>query len=105
MVAPDQAGWWKNEGKDLISWRDFLQTKYKVYVSNLTSPKLIVFSSTFHPGWKLNGESSIPVYGFLNGFRVEKEGEYILEFEPQKWVYPGLILSLITFLGLVVTSL
>lgn len=27
---PDQSGWWKKDGSDLIRWRDFLQTKYTI---------------------------------------------------------------------------
>ncbi len=27
---PDQNGWWKKDGSDLIKWRDFLQTKYAI---------------------------------------------------------------------------
>ncbi|OGE29018.1 hypothetical protein A2867_03590 [Candidatus Daviesbacteria bacterium RIFCSPHIGHO2_01_FULL_40_11] len=81
-----------------VSYKKINQTKYQVLVSGLTSPSLIVFSSTFHPGWKLDGKSATAVYGFLNGFRVVKDGEYILEFEPQKYIRIGLVVSLLSFI-------
>ncbi len=86
------------EDNSSVSYQKINQTKYKVFVSNLTYPQMVVFSSAYHSGWKLNGQDSIPVYGFLNGFRVDKNGEYVLEFAPQKFVYPGLIVSIITLL-------
>src|SRR3990172_4072740 len=27
-LSPDESGWWKREGADVISWRGFLQDKY-----------------------------------------------------------------------------
>lgn len=80
----------------IISYQKINQTKYKVTVSGLTHPQMLVFSETFHPLWKLNGEDSLPVYGFLNGFRVNQDGDYILEFEPQKYVEDGLIISVLS---------
>jgi hypothetical protein len=84
-----------------VNYQKINQTKYKITVSGLTGPQMIVFSSSFHSGWKLNGESSIAAYGFLNGFRVDKNGEYILEFDPQKHVQTGLIVSLVSLFFLV----
>lgn len=81
-----------------VRYEKINQTKYKVTISNLTYPGILVFSSTFHPLWKLNSEGSVPVYGFLNGFRIAKDGEYILEFEPQKYVKEGLVISLLSFI-------
>lgn len=71
-------------------------TKYKVTVQNLNTPKMLVFSERYDPRWVLNGKESLPVYGFLNGFYIQKDGEYLIEYEPQKYVLPGLILSGIT---------
>lgn len=93
---PENAG----ENDSSIVYQKINQTRYKVTVSNLTQPGVIVFSSTYHPGWKLNGRSAIPVYGFLNGFRVERNGEFIITFEPQDDVKYGLVIS-----GIVLVSL
>lgn len=77
-----------------VTYEQMTPTKYLVKVSNLEKRAFLVFSQTYHPLWKLNGKGSTPVYGFLNGFYIDKNGEYILEFEPQKYVLPGLTASL-----------
>lgn len=115
LVNPEDLQIYKKKAKDLekqvfdfkienaenssatIIYKKINQTKYKVTVTNLTAPKTIVFSATYHPKWKLDGEPSIPIYGFLNGFRVEKDGEYTIEFESQKDVEEGLFISFAAF--------
>lgn len=82
-----------SEDNPSVVYQKINQTEYKIIVSNLTQPEIVVFSSTYHHGWKLNGKSAIPVYGFLNGFRVERNGEFIITFEPQNDVKYGLIIS------------
>lgn len=76
-------------------------TKYKVMISSLDRPGFLVFSENFDSLWKMGNRPSTPVYSLLNGFRVEKDGEYIVEYEAQKYVYHGLVISGITLLGLV----
>lgn len=75
-------------------------TKYIVDISGLTKPAFLVFSQNYDGLWKLNGQISLPVYSLLNGFRIEKDGDYIVEFEAQKYVFPGLIISAITIFSL-----
>lgn len=82
--------------KAVVAYRKINQTKYQVLVSNLHSPGIVVFSSAFNSRWKLNGQNSVPVYGFLNGFRVEKNGEYTIEFEPQRYVIFSLFITGLT---------
>lgn len=72
-------------------------TKYKIKVENLDSETMLVFSEKYDPHWKINGKSSVSVYGFLNGFMLTN-GEYIVEFEPQKLVYYGFLVSVATLL-------
>lgn len=81
-----------------ISFQQINPTKYKVSVRNLTSPVLLVFSQNFDQLWKMQNQPALPVYSLLNGFSVQKDGEYVVEFEAQKYVYPGLIISGITVL-------
>lgn len=84
-----------------ISYTRIAPTHYKIKIAGLESPSTLVFSETFDPFWELNGQKSTKVYSFLNGFYIEKDGEYDLYFEPQKYVLPGLFISLIT-LGVVI---
>lgn len=81
-----------------ISFQQINPTKYKVSVRNLTSTVLLVFSQNFDQLWKMQNQPALPVYSLLNGFPVQKDGEYTVEFEAQKYVYPGLIIPGITIL-------
>lgn len=69
-------------------------------------PTFLFFKETFHPGWKLSlskeGQTNTPrehhlanLYG--NAWYIEKEGEYDfkLEFEPQKYVNIGILLTIL----------
>lgn len=76
-----------------VTYQQINPTKYKVSIKNLTGPSFLIFSQTYDGFWKMNGQKSLPMYSLLNGFRVEKDGEYLIEFEVQKYVYPGLIIS------------
>ena len=73
-------------------------THYKLKVSGLQKPSLLVFSQSFDPLWKLNGKQPVKTYSLINGFNIDKDGEYDLYYEPQKYVKYGLLLSGITTL-------
>lgn len=79
-----------------VTYQQINPTKYKVFIKNLTQPSFLVFSQSYHSLWKMNGQESLPVYSLLNGFRVEKDGQYLVEFEVQKYVLPGLTISLLS---------
>ncbi len=77
----------------LVSYERVNPTKYLVNVSNIQEPAFLVFSESFDKLWKINGQDPLPVYSLLNGFRIEKAGDYVVEFEPQKFIFPGLVIS------------
>ncbi|MBI2196507.1 hypothetical protein HYU45_02725 [Candidatus Daviesbacteria bacterium] len=85
-----------------VTYKKINPTKYKVKIEGLTAPSLLIFSQNYDQLWKMNNQTPLPVYSLLNGFRVEKDGEYIVEFKPQKYVYPGLVISGITVTVLLV---
>lgn len=89
-----------NSNSAKITYQKINPTKYIVNVSNLTQRALLVFSQNYDELWKMNGQTSLPVYSLLNGFKIEKDGQYIVEFEAQKYVFPGLIISAITIFSL-----
>lgn len=85
-----------------VSYLKINSTKYVVNVSGLTGSALLVFSQNYDPLWKMNNsQTPLPVYNLLNGFIVEREGQYTLEYEGQKIVNYGLIISAIFTSGLV----
>ena len=91
-----------------VSYEGVSPTQFKVKISGLSNdfyygvyPVVLVFSSTYSPFWKLDGNSAFPVYGFLNGFTVFEDGEYTIYYEPQKYVVPGLWISGITLISVI----
>lgn len=92
------------EGGKIISYKMINPTKYEVSgVSNLNNSTLI-FSETYDSLWSLNinnqNISSQKKYDKLNSFTIPKKGEFrgIIEFKPQKYVYYGFVISIITLL-------
>lgn len=77
-----------------VSYEELSSTHYKVRVSGIDKPMTLVFSQRYDENWKINGEPSYPVYSVLNGFSVPKDGEYDIFFEPQRFILPGLAVSL-----------
>ena len=64
----------------------------------------LVFSESFDPRWLLKKSDSplvltpSPIYDMLNGYFVPFPGKYVLEYQPQKYVRPGLLITLITLI-------
>ncbi len=84
----------EGDNNTTVTYQKINPTKYKVIVSNLTEPSMMIFSQNYDGLWKTSGDQApLPVYSLLNGFRIQGDGEYIVEFEPQKYVYPGLVIS------------
>lgn len=89
-----------DESEAKIDYQKINSTKYKVSVSNLKTASFLVFSESYDPSWQLDDKSSIPVYSLLNGFRIERNGEYILEFKAQRFVLEGLLITGITVVSI-----
>jgi len=86
-----------------VTYQIINPTKFKVSINGLLSPKMLVFSQTYDPRWHIDQQQAVPIYSFLNGFWVEKDGEYLIEFAPQKYLDLGLIISGLTALIILVT--
>ncbi len=74
--------------------------QYKITVQGITKPSVIVFAQSYDPQWQLNGQKAFPVYSIFNGFVLEKDGEYLVEYSPHQYIKYGLLISLTTLLGL-----
>lgn len=85
----------------IVDYKQINPTKYEVTISNLSEPTLLIFSQNYDGLWTLNDRSSLPVYSLLNSFKIDKDGQYIVEFKVQKFVYSGLAISGLT-LGVLV---
>jgi hypothetical protein len=76
-----------------LSYSSLSPTHYKVKIENLKDPVTLAFSESFDNRWQLNSQNSTSLYNLINGFYVEKNGEYDITFEPQKFVNTGMIIS------------
>lgn len=83
---------------------------------NIENPQFLIFSQTYHPGWKLKLNDGDKEYilsptfianRFANAYFLEKVGKYkfSLEFEPQNLTYKGVMISLLGFLSIIILSL
>lgn len=84
--------------KPILTYRMINPTKYSIRVENLEEPSFLVFSENYDPNWQMVGQTSLPVYSFLNGFKIEKNGEYEVVFKAQEKVEQGLVISILTLL-------
>ena len=85
-----------------VSYKEINPTKYQVTISNLKEPAFLVFSQNYDALWRVKDKKALPVYSLLNGFMVDQDGEYLVEFEAQKYVYLGFLMSLATLLTVVI---
>ena len=90
-----------------IEWVKINPTKYNVIVKTKNSSTL-VFAETYDPGWVLKQDGKVVsqsklVNGRLNGFEItgEVQGEYVVEYAPQKYVKIGLLISSVSLMGIV----
>ena len=89
-------------------------TKYIVDIKNATRPFVISYPEAYDSLWTASVSdattkndagsnyrtNSIPVYSFINGFLINKTGNYTLtiEYPPQEWFNYAGIVSLLTFI-------
>ena len=94
----------------LIEMREINPVRYDGRIK-IDKPTFMFFKETFNPGWKLELIKDNTVYKidkqylgnlYNNVFYIDKIGEYDfrLEFEPQKIVNKGLLLTMFGWIGL-----
>lgn len=79
-----------------VSYKEINPTKYTVNIRGISSSSaMLIFSENFDNLWQINGKKlSIPIFSMLNGFKINQDGDYIIEFAAQEYIYKGLILAL-----------
>ena len=89
---------------DLIGYKKIDPTKYLVEV-NTSKPFMLSFAEAYDPLWRayVNGEmiEPIPLYTVINGFWINQTGKLsiTIKYEPQKWFYYGLAITITSFIG------
>jgi hypothetical protein len=93
----------------VISYHKFSPTSYEVRVKS-DAPFLLAFAEGYDRLWtakvRISDDNStqlnsLPLYGVINGFWIDKTGEFTLmiEYEPQEWFNISTIISTTTFGG------
>jgi len=96
----------KESPASIAHYKKINPTKYEVKIHNATRQYMLAFSESYDPLWKVYAEkddnfnttNSIPLFSIINGFIINKTGDYTLtiEYQPQKWFVQGGIVSVIT---------
>src|SRR5437867_1606041 len=81
-------------------------TKYQVNIVNNGGPFVLSFAQSYEKGWVASYENkeikSIPLFGMINGFYVDKAGTFTLtiEYRPQEFFWIGASISIIAIAGI-----
>jgi hypothetical protein len=96
---------------NITEYKKINSTKYILNIKNATQPYMLSFAEAYDPLWvaytndKSNNHddnfkaNSIPLYSIVNGFYINKTGDYslVIEYEPQIWFSQGLTVSTFVF--------
>lgn len=110
MVANPKPKFWL-DGGGRLDYRMINPTKYEILLKMVAKNEDLVFSESFDRNWILKvNENSVDSMRFeekFNSFKIPKNGSYsvVIEYKPQRYVFLGLIISLITLLVLTTLSL
>jgi hypothetical protein len=79
--------------------------KYKVQVRGARAPFMLIQSEAFDPLWVAKFADgthvdATPMYATINGYRVNKTGDFdlVLQYQPQQFYWYGLVLTLMTLI-------
>jgi hypothetical protein len=110
----------------LDGYRRISPAEYEVEVKNATRSYMLSLAESYDPLWiaregvestddphKGNPDNhafqtrSIPLYSIVNGFYINKMGDYILriEYQPQKWFMQGAVISIISVISILVACI
>lgn len=98
---------YKSNSTKILKYTKKSLTKYILKIKAY-KPFLLTFAETFNPLWKVKVEGiesrSIPLFSLINGFMINKIGEFIVtvEYEPQKWFFYGCIISTSSLISIII---
>lgn len=93
-----------NSQKRQLPYKIISPSAYEIQLSNINKGDILIFSDAYNPLWTAKTGNDLinsALYDKLfNSFSFQRSGSYkiYVTFEPQKWIYIGLTVSLITLL-------
>jgi len=97
----------QTENSIMLNYEEIKPYEYVVHV-RAKHPPFLILSESYHPLWRayINGKEipSIVTYSFVNGFFINKTGEFdvVIRFTGQKYVIIGGAISLSTLMSIAV---
>ncbi len=76
----------RNTSVATIAYQKLNDDQYRVEISNLKQPSLVIFNQRYDPKWTLDEQPSLPVYSIFNGFIVKENGTYLVEYKPHRYM-------------------
>jgi len=107
----------------IVEYTKINPTKHIFKIENATKPFIISFAESYNKLWnahidnslynntqdnnKSSKTNSVPLYGVINGFYVNKTGDYtlVIEYEPQIWFTQGLAIGAFSLVVILVALL
>ena len=89
------------ENENPIEWSSKTPTRYNLGFSG-EGKSILLFSQSYDPLWSAKGVSSLPVYGFINGFIVESNRNVVVEYLPQRYIQILFPISSAVFIAVIV---
>ncbi len=93
-----------------ISYQRIDPTRYRVLV-RAERPFFLALAETYDPLWVASGPglqaSSVPLYGVINGFFLDRTGSYeiTVEYQIQQWARFGTLLTTAAVIGIALVAL
>jgi hypothetical protein len=89
----------------ILNYEKIDATKYKVTITS-TEPFTLVFNEAYDDFWiahidGIGDVESLPIYGMLNGFYINKTGTFTitLEYKPEQWFNIGAGITVLSIFG------
>lgn len=96
----------KDAVKPNVVYEKINNTSYRVFVSEVEKPFVLVFNETFNPFWEIKGDvfEHFMINGYANAWLIDKKGSFdlVLEYRLQKYFYCGVAVSMISLIFLII---
>lgn len=90
-----------------INYKFINPTKYELIIKNAKKGDIIIFSESYDKNWIVHNLEfrvhSLEFNNRFNSFILPKSGNYVLEvyYTPQDWVNRGLVISIVSLVGII----
>lgn len=80
-----------------VKYQKLSDTNYDIQFND-SKPKILLFTMLYDKNWSINESTHIPIYGFLNGFLLEKQTHVLLKYSVQDILNPLIVILAVTWM-------